>query len=78
MELLLDIAKRDKKAYEIAWTYLTKIDSRITIEIIEKHISESEYKHPDNLSHIFKRMIESAKNAQMKRNVIGDIQKLNR
>lgn len=76
MEILPDIAKRDKKAYELALTFLANIDARVTQQIIEKHISEAEYDRPDSMPDIFKRMIDSARNAQMKRNVIGDIQKL--
>jgi len=76
MAILSDLAIRDKKAYELALTFLVNLDSRITNEVIEKHISESEYDRPDNLTDIFKRFIDSARNAQMKRNVIGDIQRL--
>lgn len=73
---LLDITKKDKKAYELAVKFLINIDGRVTPEIIEQHIAESEYSRPNDLSIIFLRLIDSARNAQMKRNVIGDIQDL--
>jgi len=76
MEVLSDIVKRDKKAYELALTFLLNIDERVTPEVIEQHVLESEYNRPDNMPDIFKRLIDSARNAQMKRNVIGNIQDL--
>jgi len=76
VELLPDIVKRDKKAYKLALSFLVHIDERVTPEIIEQHVSESEYDRPGNMPDIFKCLIDSARNAQMKRNVIGDIQRL--
>jgi len=76
MELFPSIAKRDKKAYELALTFLVNIDERVTPEVIEQHVSKSEYDRPDNMPDIFKRLIDSARNAQMKKNVIGNINDL--
>lgn len=72
MEILSGVA-RDKKAYDLALNFLVNIDERVTPEIIEQHVSASEYNYPDNIPDIFFRMIDSARNAQMKKNVIGDI-----
>jgi len=76
MEVLSDIVEKDKKAYELALTFLVNIDKRVTPVVIEQHVSESEYNRPDNMPDIFRRLIDSARNAQMKKNVIGDIEDL--
>jgi len=76
MEVLSDTVEKDKKAYELALTFLVNIDKRVSPAVIEQHVLESEYNRPDNMADIFKRLIDSARNAQMKRNVIGDIQDL--
>jgi len=76
MEILLDTSKRDKKAYELAFKFLVNCDGRVTKKIIEHHLSESEYNFPDNMTLIFRRIIESTKNAQMKSRVIGDLKNI--
>jgi len=76
VEMSPDTAGRDKKAYALALTFLAYIDKRVTTEIIEKHVSVPEFDRPDSMPDIFLRMIDSARNAQMKRNVIGNIHEM--
>lgn len=76
MKSLQDVAERDKKAYKLALQFLVNTSEKITPEIIELHVSESEFNRPNGLSTIFRRLIDSARNAQMKRNVIGNLDDL--
>ena len=71
-----DPPEKDKKTYELALQFLAGMDDRVTPTIIENHISDSELDRPDDMSIIFRRLIDSARNAQMKRNVIGNLDDL--
>ncbi len=76
MALLQGIVEKDNKAYELALQFLASMDKRITPEIIELHIAKSEFNLPNDMPTIFRRLIDSARNAQMKRNVIGNLDDL--
>lgn len=71
-----NIAQRDREAYRLALRFLEAVDDRVTSEMVQQHASKSEYDRPDELPTIFRRLLESASNAQMKRNVIGSVSDL--
>jgi len=62
-------AEKGKRAYGLALHFLRNIDCRVTSEIISHHLSAPS--HSDNIQGIFLRLLESAKNAGMKPNVIS-------
>jgi hypothetical protein len=73
---LLNISEKDNKAYALLHEFIVNVDPRVTPEVVKLHIDYSEMNRPNDLSKIYERLLMSASNAQMKRNVIGRISEL--
>jgi len=63
----------DKKSYDFARKYLLKLQVKgVTPELLEKYLCHSESTpRPDSLARIYKSLLESAQNANMRVGVIG-------
>lgn len=64
---------RDQKIYQLAYDYLLSFnDEDITSELLDKylHLAEKNPK-PNSLNEIYKQLLNSAQNANMKAGVIG-------
>jgi hypothetical protein len=73
----MDCAERDRTAYELGMAFLlSKKDKGITKEVLERYLSGENKSRPNSIPGIFRRMLGSAKNANMISGVIGDIEKL--
>lgn len=66
--------ERDKVAYSLAKEFLPGLGiAGVTPELIDKYIrSHLDRPHPDSLAELFKRVLVSAQNANLKTGVIGD------
>lgn len=75
-----DENQRDQKVYALARKYLLSL-SDVTPEILDRHLSLSVDERPNSLAGIYKHLLETAQNANMGPNVIGQaiggIDKLN-
>lgn len=72
-------AERDKRAYELAWEYLLRFESEgVTRKLVLEYLSPKP--PPTNIEGIYQRILESAKNANMKdgviRGAIGQVERL--
>jgi hypothetical protein len=76
-EKKMECAERDSKAYELGMAFLlSKKDKGITKEVLERYLSGENKSRPNSIPEIFRRMLGSAKNANMVSGVIGDIEEL--
>jgi hypothetical protein len=64
---------RDKMAYELGRQFLLALSEQgVTAALLNKYLSTpAECDQPDNLAGLYRRLLESAQNANMKAGVIG-------
>lgn len=73
----MDCAQKDRKAYQLGMSFLlSKKKKGITKEILDRYLYCENKSRPNSIPDIYRRMLESAKNASMTSGVIGDIEKL--
>lgn len=73
MKIRLKQAVRDQKAHALAKEYLLQLNIKgVTPELLEKYLHLLERKpRPDSVAEIYKRILQSAQNANMRAGVIG-------
>jgi len=69
---MLSQKQRDRKAYALAKEFILKKKAEgITNEILEKYLQHRHIHRPDSINKIYKQILASAQNANMKAGVIG-------